>query len=383
MTRTPSPVARLGWLTLAVLGSLGRGEPARSEETSNREIPAAWAPLEYLVGRWNGQAMPRDNASQRFRGWPESHTWAWVFTKGQPTGLSVAISGGKVLAGGKLTHDPARNRYRLDGTGPPPGRARVVFEGGWRDGVGKVLVLDQVGLEGRSRPQQGRLRLTLWPNANFVRYTLRVDRREPGAVPFRPAIEVGLTREGETFAAGSSALERPKCIVTGGAATMTLTYQGRIVPICCTGCRDEFQDNPEKYLQKAARLLPAQAEKKSDQRVPSRVSRYEDAFAGDVVDSPPVNASQSAAPSLPSRTGSPTAGAGKTPAVSPRRPVGTKAAAPPSAARAAGLLRIAEDLEKSGKTAAAVGSYRRIVAEYAGTPAARTAALRIKALTKP
>ncbi len=33
---------------------------------------------------------------------------------------------------------------------------------------------------------------------------------------------------------------------------MTISYQGRTFPICCTGCRDEFNENPEKYIKKAA-----------------------------------------------------------------------------------------------------------------------------------
>src|SRR5262249_39674681 len=226
-----------------------------------------------------------------------SHSWAWVFTQGKPTGLSLTITGGKVLATAKLTSDPAGKRYRLVGAGERPGGEPIVFEGGWLDGAGRTLVLDQVGPQGRSTQQRGTLRLSLWPNANFVRYTLRVDRREPGAVQFSPTIEIGLTREGETLAAGSSTTASPKCIVTGGAATMTLTYQGRTFPICCTGCRDEFNDNPEKYIQKAARLLRAQAETKRDQPVPSRVSRFDDAFAGDVVDSPSTKAKRTTAPS--------------------------------------------------------------------------------------
>ena len=48
----------------------------------------------------------------------------------------------------------------------------------------------------------------------------------------------------------------------------------------------------------------------------------------------------------------------------------------------AGLLRIGQNLEKSGKTDAALGSYRRIVKEYPDTPTAKTAAERIKALAK-
>ena len=77
---------------------------------------------------------------------------------------------------------------------------------------------------------------------------MALDRKETGSTLFKPAIEVGLTKEGESFAAGASAAERPRCIITGGAATMTVSYQGQSYPICCTGCRDEFVENPEKYI---------------------------------------------------------------------------------------------------------------------------------------
>jgi hypothetical protein len=32
---------------------------------------------------------------------------------------------------------------------------------------------------------------------------------------------------------------------------MTVTYNGKSYPVCCTGCRDEFNENPEKYVARA------------------------------------------------------------------------------------------------------------------------------------
>ena len=93
------------------------------------------------------------------------------------------------------------------------------------------------------------MRVSLWPNANFIRYTMAHDLKEPGSVQFTRLIEVGLTKDGESLASARAAhSERPKCIVTGGSATMSMSYQGRTFLICCTGCRDEFIENPEKYF---------------------------------------------------------------------------------------------------------------------------------------
>ena len=41
--------------------------------------------------------MRKDDPALRFRGWTETHTWAWVFTKGKPVGMTVTIQGGKIL----------------------------------------------------------------------------------------------------------------------------------------------------------------------------------------------------------------------------------------------------------------------------------------------
>ena len=45
--------------------------------------------------------------------------------------------------------------------------------------------------------------------------------------------------------AGSSG---PECVVTGGLGTISVNYKGKTYYVCCTGCRDEFKDNPEKYI---------------------------------------------------------------------------------------------------------------------------------------
>jgi YHS domain-containing protein len=360
---------------------------AHADDSSGRDIPPAFTPFEYLVGQWKGQATPKDSA-QSFRGWPETHNWAWTFAAGKPTGLSVSIQGSKVLADGKLSFDAARKRYRLEGHAPKPDGGPIAFEG-TLNASGKSLVLEQVSApSGSGRAAgTGSIRLTIWPNSSFIRYTMAVDRKEPGAVLYNHAIEIGLTKEGESLAGGASAAEQPKCIVTGGAATMTVSYNGQTFPLCCTGCRDEFNENPEKYIKKASLIRKSAGAKKANAPAPARVSRFEDAFAGDVMDSPAkpkAGRSAKAAAKKPPANEAPKedaeadASETKAPAKEAKK---TPASAP--ATRAAGLLRIGQNLEKSGKPEAALGYYRRIIKEFADTPAARTARQRIKTIEKP
>jgi len=377
--------------SLSLVTTWGLFEAARGDDNVRlRDIPPAFAPFEYLLGGWKGQGIPKDKGANQFRGWTETHSWAWIFVKGKPAGLSVTIEGGKVLAGGKLSYDLARKRYHLEATEPKPLEGRIVFEG-TLDESGKLLVLERTSATGKSARDSGKLRLSLRPNANFIRYTMTADRQEPGEFQFSRIIEVGVTKDGESLAGSSTAAERPKCIVTGGAATMTVSYQDRTFPICCTGCRDEFNDNPEKHIKKAALMLSSEGAKpKSNQPAPSRVNRFEDAFAGDVPDSgeapSPSGKGQMPSPATTKKPGNADAGPATTPADTraQTKPIAKKdtarSAASKQATRAATLLRLGQSLEKTGKTTAALSYFRQIVKDFPATPAAKTAAERIKAL---
>jgi YHS domain-containing protein len=57
--------------------------------------------------------------------------------------------------------------------------------------------------------------------------------------------EVGFTRKGGNFA--KLVVER-ECVVTGGAGTIQVSHNGKTYWVCCTGCRDLFNDNPEQVL---------------------------------------------------------------------------------------------------------------------------------------
>ena len=72
---------------------------AVSQETdaNQRELPRAFAPLEFLIGRWKGQGVRKDDPALRFEGWTETHTWAWLFAKGKPVGMTSTVEGGKIL----------------------------------------------------------------------------------------------------------------------------------------------------------------------------------------------------------------------------------------------------------------------------------------------
>ncbi len=342
------------WAALpALLAVAGAVSFARDER--GREIPAPFAPFEYLIGSWKGTAYPPAN---RVRGWNETHAWAWKFEKGNPVGLSVSIDGGKTLTKGQITFDPATKKYTLNAT---DANRRAAIYVGSLDAAGKTLTLERVGATSAGSKQK----LVLFPNANFIRYTFRILEQEDGAPQYKPVIEAGVTKEGEAFAAGGGAADLPKCVVTGGAATMSVTYQGKTLPLCCSGCRDEFNDNPEKYIKKLA--LRNAAGSKSDAK-PAATGKDDGSFDG-LIDGPKPAAKSSKVMK-------------EAPAKADEAP-NPKAETPKSsdlAAKATSLLKLGQNLEKSGKTSAALGYYRQVVKTYPATAAAKTASRRIKEL---
>jgi YHS domain-containing protein len=378
-------------VSLLFLSAASASAPASDGEGDAlaREIPAAFGPLEYLIGTWKGQGVPKDNSAQQFRGWDEKHAWAWVFDHGKPSGLSFTIEGGKFLASGKLTFDSKAKLYRLAGKEPGVRGKAIVFEGKF-DASGKRLVLDRIQKQPAAEPDVDAMQVSLRPNANFLRYTMTQDKKPDGAARFARAIEVGVTREGETFAAGAAATERPKCIVTGGQATMSVTFEGQTFQVCCSGCLGEFNDNPRKYVKKAAALLASQSAKRTSSEAAPRVRGRDDAFAADVAESTasPGTSDKAKMKASASAKKDATTGNGDADASESGRgkPVTKKDAAKKTtskgAAKAATLLRLARTLERSGKTEQALANYRQVVKDYPDSPSAKTAADRIKALEK-
>lgn len=248
------------------------GRPAAAGPVD--EIPEPFAPFAHMVGSWKGTATPVAN---RVKGWTETHGWAWKFDKGVPVAMTVEFDGDKAIKKGLLTYDAKAKTYKLDGT---DGDGKPATFTGTMDGGGKALTLDRA-LPG----SKGKERLVLRPNSNKIRYTFQLDRQEAGSPQFKGVFSVGLTKEGESFAAGGGAGSLPECILTGGAATMTVSYQGKSYPVCCSGCRDEFNENPQKYVAKLA--ASGKGDKAPAEAKPSSKGKDDGSFDGLLGDDKP------------------------------------------------------------------------------------------------
>lgn len=208
------------------------------EETAAQQRQALIKALEAvgpLVGQFNSVVTPQDRQSQRNRVfWREKSQWEWVF--GTTTGLRWNLQDSNRFKTGLLTYKPDQEVFQL--------QLETIDGDKWLL-TGKVEE-DRLQLDSAVK---GGLQQRLWirvVNENRFLYTL--FEREENKSRFVRVLDAGGTREGVTFATGGSG---PECIVTGGKGTMQVSYQGKTYYVCCTGCKQAFEDDPEGILAEA------------------------------------------------------------------------------------------------------------------------------------
>ena len=197
--------------------------------------PAQKAGLQQVggfVGAWRGSGDGKPAGDKKLL-WSQTSTWGWKF--GDQPALVLEIKDAKGLASGTLTYQPKDKTYTLKGKDA---------DGTDRTYAGK-LDRGRLALESKDADTGDVRRLTFRTVADGVRLIQTVELQPKGRGPFTKLYEVGATKEGESFAGNRATKE---CIVTGGTGTITVSYMGQTYYVCCTGCRDEFNASPKKYV---------------------------------------------------------------------------------------------------------------------------------------
>ena len=193
----------------------------------------ALADLQTFVGGWRGAGQIRRGSTQG--AWSEEADWSWCFFNGHAS-LQFKSPEGKYFSKGNIQPSGKPGHFTLVAT-LPDGKTEERFSGE-REEDRLTLVAEKPA---EDRPAQITIRLV----AGGDRMIVLFERQLPGTERFTRLSEVGYTRKGSGFGSGVSF---PECVVTGGFATMSVDYKGQKYPICCEGCRDLFQMDPEGVL---------------------------------------------------------------------------------------------------------------------------------------
>lgn len=206
----------------------------------------ALAEFNGLIGEWRGVGMPKRGS--RAGAWIETGEWNWDFSKGG-TAIKYSTKKGKQISSARVTWDAKSNEYQMQAE--LDGDVKRTYRGQFEE---KKLVLT-------SKPDaDGEIhQLTITPLNEKRSIVLYEKKRAGGSFYYRVA-EVGYTRKGTSLAVAGAG--EPQCIVTGGKGTIKVSYQGKTYYVCCTGCKQAFDDDPAGVIKDYEERLAAKKKSK-------------------------------------------------------------------------------------------------------------------------
>lgn len=205
------------------------------EETAKRsrtDIQQALSPLNSLISEWRGSGQVRRGSN--FGAWQETATFVWKFTDGT-VGIEYQVKKGKHLRTALLSWDASKKQYTM---------GAVLADGSKRAYRGKFEKKSLI-LESVPGDDEFDFRVTIRQHSE-KRLIVFYEKRRANQKYYRRVAEVGYTRKGTRLASSDST--GPVCVVTGGTGTIKVSHNGKTYYVCCTGCRDAFNDDPEQIL---------------------------------------------------------------------------------------------------------------------------------------
>src|SRR2546425_12672178 len=199
----------------------GSGKQAQAKE--------ALQALQDYIGSWKGNGTSEKNKSEI---WNEKVNWSWRF-KGDDAWLTMDFGQSKHYKFGELRYLTAKKTYEL--TLFDKKDAKQIFEGKLTGPKKDKVVFERLDAETKDT-QQIAMNMAGGGIRSVYTYSIKPESR----TLFNKQWQVAFTKEGESFA---TAKKQNECVVTGGLGTMTVSYKGMTYYVCCTGCRDAFNEN--------------------------------------------------------------------------------------------------------------------------------------------
>lgn len=206
--------------------------PAAGAGGKDKDPKEALQALQDFIGGWKGAGTNQKNKSEI---WTESIDWSWRFKK-EDAWLSVRFTGSKLFKTGEIRWLADKEKYQF--TLVDKKDNKLVYIG--------ALKKDALTLE-RLNPETNDTEiLKIKTAAQGIRAVYDFSVRPEGRKLDFKTYQLAYTKEGEAFGADSK--KGPECVVTGGLGTMAVSYMGQTYYVCCSGCRDAFNENPAKII---------------------------------------------------------------------------------------------------------------------------------------
>jgi hypothetical protein len=228
----------------------GKGDKEKQIQTIINQLQ----PLQILLGQWRGTTR---REYENFKA-VDNHEWVWDL-RTDPSNPALTIDSDKspYLKKGRLSWDVQQKKFTLQAT-DAAGVART-YVGDFTEPVQEIVGSDdklhkvfrlefQQDESTAAGSEQWQLAIAQQENN---RYLLEIGKRR-GSADFARYDTVSTQREGTSFAVSDTDYAEKTCIISEGLGTTELTYKGRSYWVCCSGCKAAFEEEPEKWIARAA-----------------------------------------------------------------------------------------------------------------------------------
>jgi len=208
---------------------------APTAEAKKKTAKEGLQELHDLIGSWKctGNPLTGSKEEQREKFWQEKIAWQWKFDD-KDVRLTADLTKGKHYSKFVIRYLPDKGAYQLEAT--TAAKKTLTFTG--------KLDRKKLAFERTDQKTKQGERL-VFQLLHHNRYVLYFEERPADGKSFTQLYRVGSTKEGVPFA---SVDKGPECVVSGGLGTMPVTHKGKTYYVCCSGCRDAFREEPEKYI---------------------------------------------------------------------------------------------------------------------------------------
>jgi hypothetical protein len=205
--------------------------------TDKDKVKEALAALQDFIGDWKANGGPdKVKPAANDPIWTENLKWTWRF-KGDDVWLNFEVKDGKLFKSGEVRYVLDKKQYQL--TAVDKDDKKLVFDGDFDSDKG-ILTLQRTDPDTKETQ-----RIQMNTAAEGIRLIYRVAHKRDGTTIYVPDYLVQATKEGQSLGAKEKKVE---CVVSGGLGTIPVSYKGETFYVCCSGCKDAFNENPEKFI---------------------------------------------------------------------------------------------------------------------------------------
>lgn len=236
-------------------GDAATGSARQADERQTQSIIDALQPFQILLGQWKWVTQKKIGD---FPKTGDDLEWVWDFQKDkQHPALTAHSDSHPYFHQLWLTYLPDAAQFQL--TAEDVDGTQRVLAGTWVDGGepreetdGKTLQRTYKARLTQVEPLEGDQWQITFNHLDNNQYLVEYKKSRGPGKSFSPFDIVRQQRVGTSFALADSDNPGPKCIISGGLGTMSVTYKGKSYPVCCSGCQAAFNDDPERWLAKLA-----------------------------------------------------------------------------------------------------------------------------------